>query len=86
MMDNEMISSIAYEAHYDNGSGFDLDFERIFAKKLLDRCIAICEEIAEDVDNGNVFLRDQKRLDAYNNYFGTGPIECADKIRKEFGL
>lgn len=85
-MDNELISSIAYESHHDNQGGTELDFERIFAKNLLERCIKICEEIAEDVDNGNVFLRDQKRLDAYNNYFGTGPKECADKIRKEFGL
>jgi hypothetical protein len=85
MMDNEMISSIAYEAHYDNGSGFDLDFERIFAKKLLDRCIAICEEIAEDVDNGNIFS-DNDRYEKYLDRFSAGPIECADKIRKEFGL
>jgi hypothetical protein len=53
---------------------------------VIRRCIEICEEIAEDVNNGNVFIHDKERLDAYRMHFSTGPMECAEKIRKTYGL
>jgi len=54
--------------------------------EVVKKCIELCELVAEDVDNGNVFVHDKELLRRYNQYFGTGPLECAKLIRTHFNI
>lgn len=57
-----------------------------FAKLIAAECARLCDLNGEDVDNGDVFRSDTQRLTAYQTRFSTGNYECADLIRKHFGV
>ena len=57
------------------------DQYRKFAELIIQECVKICEQNAEDVDNGDVFRQDAKRLENYRLRFHTGSVECADLIK-----
>lgn len=75
---------------YEEGLGggyYDEVFDKEkFAELIINECINLCQENGEDVDNGNCFVKDAKRLDLYNNYCGTGSYECAELIKQHFGV
>ena len=57
------------------------DQYRKFAELIIQECVKICEQNAEDVDNGDVFRQDAQRLENYRLRFSTGSLECADLIK-----
>jgi hypothetical protein len=57
------------------------DQYRKFAELIIHECVKICEQNAEDVDNGDVFRQDAQRLENYRLRFSTGSLECADLIK-----
>jgi hypothetical protein len=57
-----------------------------FAKLIAAECVKLCEQNAEDVDNGDVFRTELDREKAYNYSWGAGSYECAELIRKQFGV
>lgn len=57
------------------------DQYRTFAELIIQECVKICVQNAEDVDNGDVFRTDPQRLESYRLRFHTGSFECADLIK-----
>jgi hypothetical protein len=57
-----------------------------FAKLIVAECAKLCDENGEDVDNGDVFRTEPHRQLAYDRSWGAGSYECADLIRKQFGV
>ena len=57
------------------------DQYRKFAELITQECVKICEQNAEDVDNGDVFRTDPQRLESYRLRFSTGSYECAELIK-----
>jgi hypothetical protein len=57
------------------------DQYRKFAELIIQECVKICEQNAEDVDNGDVLRTDPQRLESYRLRFSTGSYECADLIK-----
>lgn len=55
-----------------------------FAQLIAEECAKICAELAEKVDNGDVFRNDPDRLKAYQDKLSTGILECANFIRQKF--
>ena len=54
---------------------------RKFAELIIQECVKICEQNAEDVDNGDVFRTDVQRAQAYRDRWSTGSFECAHLIQ-----
>lgn len=57
-----------------------------FAKLIATECVKLCEQNGEDVDNGDVFRSEPHRQVTYETRWSTGSYECAELIRKHFGL
>ena len=57
-----------------------------FAKLVAAGCVKICEQNGEDVDNDDVFRSEPHRQTTYETRWSTGSYECAELIRKQFGV
>lgn len=57
-----------------------------FARLIAAECAKLCEQNGEDVDNGDVFRAEPHRQLAYDRNWSAGSYECAELIRKQFGV
>ena len=57
-----------------------------FARLIAAECVKLCEQNGEDVDNGDVFRTEPHRQLAYDRNWSAGSYECAELIRKQFGV
>lgn len=57
-----------------------------FARLIAAECVKLCEQNGDDVDNGDVFRTEPHRQTTYETRWGTGSYECAELIRKQFGV
>lgn len=87
-MKQSIANSILEEVKKSNWEKADADTSQII-EATVKRCLALIDEFAEDVDNGNIFgCPDYKRL---ADHISSGHIsallwEAETKIREEFGI
>lgn len=67
----------------ENASYMDAYTDKII-QLFVTESMQICHQIAEDVDNGNVFVNNYPRLLMYKQRFSTGAYECAEDIHTHF--
>lgn len=67
--------------------GFMPDGDLIeFAEIVIEKCIEICKDVGEDVENGNIFFTEKElNENVKNSHLGPIAWYAADEINKYFG-